>query len=253
MGVKVREVPGKGWYVFINWKSQRKAKAFGKNKVLAKDFASKIEARLKLGDAGLLTHSGITLEAYTETWLDHIRHTRKPSTAEDYKKRLNQDIYPILRTVDLRSITRERVKAVALAGFTKNQAPKTVQNTIRVLSSLYDLVDTSKRVGHAHPGGGHHGSNKTSVYSGVQAGGRQAGDGRRASDRPGRSGSRPHAESVAALEAGRRRGSRCAFPGKGRRKPHEEELVRLKRDLARVTQERDFLKSVAAYFARPTP
>ena len=43
-----------------------------------------------------------------------------------------------------------------------------------------------------------------------------------------------------------------AFPGKGRRKPHEEELARLKRDLARVTQERDFLKSVAAYFAKPS-
>ena len=44
----------------------------------------------------------------------------------------------------------------------------------------------------------------------------------------------------------------AAFPGKGRRKPHEEELARLKRDLARVTQERDFLKSVAAYFATPS-
>lgn len=44
-----------------------------------------------------------------------------------------------------------------------------------------------------------------------------------------------------------------AFPGKGRRKPHEEEVARLKRDLARVTQERDFLKSVAAYFAKPSP
>ncbi len=44
-----------------------------------------------------------------------------------------------------------------------------------------------------------------------------------------------------------------AFPGKGRRKPHEEELARLKRDLVRVTQERDFLKSVAAYFAKPSP
>jgi len=43
-----------------------------------------------------------------------------------------------------------------------------------------------------------------------------------------------------------------AFPGKGRRKPHEEELARLKRDLARVTQERDFLNSVAAYFAKPS-
>ena len=45
----------------------------------------------------------------------------------------------------------------------------------------------------------------------------------------------------------------AAFPGKGRRKPHEEELVRLKRDLARVTQERDFLNSVAAYFVKPSP
>lgn len=44
-----------------------------------------------------------------------------------------------------------------------------------------------------------------------------------------------------------------AFPGKGRRKPHEEEVARLKRDLARVTQERDFLKSVATYFAKPSP
>jgi transposase len=45
----------------------------------------------------------------------------------------------------------------------------------------------------------------------------------------------------------------AAFPGKGRRRPHEEELTQLKRDLARVTQERDFLKSVAAYFAKPSP
>lgn len=45
----------------------------------------------------------------------------------------------------------------------------------------------------------------------------------------------------------------AVFPGKGRRKPHEEELARLKWDLVRVTQERDFLKSVAAYFARPLP
>ena len=45
----------------------------------------------------------------------------------------------------------------------------------------------------------------------------------------------------------------AAFPGKGRRKPHEAELARLTRDLARVTQERDFLQSVAAYFAKPSP
>ena len=44
----------------------------------------------------------------------------------------------------------------------------------------------------------------------------------------------------------------AAFPGKGRRSPHKEELTRIKRDLAHVTQERDRLRSVAAYFARPS-
>ena len=34
----------------------------------------------------------------------------------------------------------------------------------------------------------------------------------------------------------------AAFPGKKRPKPHEEELVRLTQELARVTQERDFSK-----------
>jgi len=43
-----------------------------------------------------------------------------------------------------------------------------------------------------------------------------------------------------------------AFPGKGRRKPHEEELVRLKRTWPRDAGA-GFFKSVAAYFARPTP
>jgi transposase len=39
-----------------------------------------------------------------------------------------------------------------------------------------------------------------------------------------------------------------AFPGQG--KSRDEELTRLKRKLAKVEQERDFLKEAAAYFAR---
>jgi transposase len=38
------------------------------------------------------------------------------------------------------------------------------------------------------------------------------------------------------------------FPGQGR--PREEEVVQLKRELARVTKERDFLREAAAFFAR---
>ena len=39
-----------------------------------------------------------------------------------------------------------------------------------------------------------------------------------------------------------------AFPGQGRSR--DEELVSLKRELAQVKKERDFLKEAAAYFAR---
>ena len=42
-----------------------------------------------------------------------------------------------------------------------------------------------------------------------------------------------------------------AFPGQGI--PRDEEVARLKRELARVKRERDFLKDAAVFFARDTP
>lgn len=42
-----------------------------------------------------------------------------------------------------------------------------------------------------------------------------------------------------------------AFPGGGT--PRDEELAGIKRELARVTKERDFLKDAAAYFAKQSP
>jgi transposase len=43
---------------------------------------------------------------------------------------------------------------------------------------------------------------------------------------------------------------RHAFPGKGRLKPEEEEIRRLKRELARVQEERDILKKVVTIFSK---
>jgi transposase len=43
--------------------------------------------------------------------------------------------------------------------------------------------------------------------------------------------------------------SQNAFPGKGRLKAPDEEVRKLKRDLERVTEERDILKKALAYFA----
>ncbi len=41
-----------------------------------------------------------------------------------------------------------------------------------------------------------------------------------------------------------------AFPGPGARKERTTEIARLKRELARVTEERDILKKAAMYFAK---
>ena len=41
-----------------------------------------------------------------------------------------------------------------------------------------------------------------------------------------------------------------AFGGSGHIAPKDEELVELKRELARVKRERDFLKSAAVFFAK---
>jgi transposase len=74
------------------------------------------------------------------------------------------------------------------------------------------------------------------------------------------SGSRPASELARELGIARNqlykwqtelhaRGS-TAFPGPGARKERTTELARLKRELSRVTEERDILKKAAMYFAK---
>ncbi len=56
MGVKVRERPkGSGiWSVFIDHQGKRKANKVGRDRKIAEEVAKKIEARLVLGDFGLM-------------------------------------------------------------------------------------------------------------------------------------------------------------------------------------------------------
>jgi integrase len=136
MGVRLQERDGKGWYVIINWKGQRRTKFFGRNKALAKSFRDKIDAKLKLGCMGIESQAGEKIEAYAERWLERIQHSRKASTCEDYRKLLTRDILPMLKGLDLGDVSRDKVKAVAFAGLRKGQSPKTVQNVVRCLSSL---------------------------------------------------------------------------------------------------------------------
>lgn len=44
-----------------------------------------------------------------------------------------------------------------------------------------------------------------------------------------------------------------AFPGSGTRRGRTDEVSRLKRELTRVTEERDILKKAAQFFAKESP
>ena len=102
MGVNIREVDGKGWYVFINWRNQRKAKSFGSDKVMAKAFAKKLSARLKWaevsGEPIALSQPDQqlpTVKAYLEEWLlTHAKMHCKPSTYRRYKEVIDQQLIP---------------------------------------------------------------------------------------------------------------------------------------------------------------
>ena len=47
--------------------------------------------------------------------------------------------------------------------------------------------------------------------------------------------------------------SQQAFPGLGQMKPEQAELARLRREVIKLTAERDILKKAAAYFAQEAP
>jgi len=139
MGVTMREWKG-AWWVFINHQGTRKAKRIGTGEIgkkAAKQVAQQIQARLALGQNTFeRPHTNVTLQGYASTWLDHIRQIRKHTTYDDYKKRLDQWILTELGSLQLTEVTRDRVRSMVTDQLNQGLAPKTVQNNVRVLSSL---------------------------------------------------------------------------------------------------------------------
>jgi len=104
----------------------------------AKSVAGQIQARLTLGQATLEPQPvTITIEDYAETFLDRIEQTRKHTTHADYRKILDHYIFPVFRGQALQTISREKVKTLAVGCLGRGLSPKTVQNIIRCLSSLF--------------------------------------------------------------------------------------------------------------------
>ncbi len=115
MGVKYRERGG-AWWIFVNHRGRRKAKRIGPGeagKKAAKEAATKIEAKLALGDLSLLAkeQDPVTFAKYADIWLRVYAEVNcKPSSVEEYRKILRLHLLPALGKLPLQDITREQVK-----------------------------------------------------------------------------------------------------------------------------------------------
>ena len=120
MGVKVREKPkGSGiYYVFVDHQNKRKAKKIGKDKKQAEKIAKKIEAKLTLGDLGLLNkdeEAQPSFEDYANYWLEgYIKPLRRLSTYERYKDILNRHVFPVLGKKPIDLIKRAEIRNLFL-------------------------------------------------------------------------------------------------------------------------------------------
>ena len=113
MGVKIRQKDDK-WYVFINHHGRRKAKCVGDSKRAAEEVKHKLEAKLTLGDVGLLDAAprAISFADYAEQWLTHyVAVACKPSSGRVIRSIVRNNLLPAFGVQDLQSITRNQVKA----------------------------------------------------------------------------------------------------------------------------------------------
>jgi integrase len=89
MGVKVKKLRG-SYYIQINFKGQRKTKKVGGTLESARDIAKKVEAKLIMGDLGIISEDKAVsplVSEYAERWLEkHIQVTTKPATYAQYSQ-----------------------------------------------------------------------------------------------------------------------------------------------------------------------
>jgi integrase len=146
MGVKVRErPPGSGiWWVFIDHQGTRKAKKIGKDKKLALEAAKKIEAKLILGDIGMLENEPqkvIAFGEYAQTWIDvTVPATCKPSTMRDYRSILKNHILPVFGKLPVTQINRLMVKKFLNERSNKGFAPSTITHMKNALGGIFNLA-----------------------------------------------------------------------------------------------------------------
>ncbi|MGD0264240.1 MAG: site-specific integrase [Candidatus Methylomirabilota bacterium] len=116
MGVRVRERDG-AWWVFVNHQGRRKAKRIGigdAGKKAAKTAAAKIQAKLVLGDVGILDTDKKavvpTFEEVAKQWEQLTSPDWKRGTAVSYGNVVRHRLLPSFGSLPITEVTGERVE-----------------------------------------------------------------------------------------------------------------------------------------------
>ena len=141
MGVKLKKHKGK-WYLFIDYNGKRKAKCLGTDRKLAESIKRQVEAKLVLGDLGVLgaeEQNRSTFGAYADAWMkDYARLECKTSTADGYEGVLRQYLRPRFASKRLDEITRDEIKVMINELVAKNLARNTIRNALCVIRGMFN-------------------------------------------------------------------------------------------------------------------
>jgi integrase len=146
MGVKVKKLRG-SYYIQINFKGQRKTKKVGGTLESARNIAKKVEAKLIMGDLGIISDDKAVsplVSEYAERWLEkHIQVTTKPATYAQYSQLMKTHILPRYGHKRVDAITPEHVEDFVYLLVTKKEngacvyAQRTIGAIIGCLRSFY--------------------------------------------------------------------------------------------------------------------
>jgi integrase len=143
MGVQVREKPkGSGvWWIFICHNYKRKSKKIGRDKTKALKAAKKIEAKLNLGDLGVIEKKEPIpiFGQYSKLWLeDYIKSTKRVTTYQRYNSMLNLHVIPKIGKITLDELKRSHIRNVLLGIYKKGLSKSTVSTARNVISGVLE-------------------------------------------------------------------------------------------------------------------
>jgi Phage integrase, N-terminal SAM-like domain len=151
MGVKVREWDGgKGgklaWWIFVDHKNKRKAKKIGAGpeaKKRAKEPARVIEARLAMGDLGIIEPTQpVMLQDYVKNWLeDHVAINMKGGTHRIYSGIIKNHWLPALGSKPLPEITRAEIRQVITGKMRQGMSRTTAGHRLTALQSCLTIAE----------------------------------------------------------------------------------------------------------------